>query len=119
MEIDDVVMEDIISSATEKYAGRYFLSENLKEYSPTILKIKRFEKGDEELGMCVIGDYFWYCIAGRCVHIERDKHFYLSNIPIFSISILLASLEEKYTEISKEEFQKHKDFAVKNFIEGL
>lgn len=111
--------DENISIATEKYAGRYFLEKDSEEYRPTVLKIKRFEKDDDDFGLFVRGDYFWYCAGRKTVHIERDKRLYLAGAEGFSIESLLENLERKYTEISKEEFQKHKDFAVKNFIDVL
>lgn len=108
-----------IAAATEKYAGRYFLEKDSEGYRPTILKIKRFEKDNDDFGPFVRGDYFWYCTGGRTVHVEMDKRLYLAGAEEFSIESLLESLGKKYSEISKEEFQKYKDLAIKNIIGDL
>lgn len=111
--------DENISTATEKYAGRYFLEKDSEGYRPTVLKIKRFEKDDDDFGLFVRGDYFWYCAGRKTVHIERDKRLYLAGAEGFSIESLLENLERKHTEISKEEFQKYKDLATNNIMADL
>lgn len=111
--------DNLSAAAIKKYAGRYFLANASDKNMPRIIKLNRFEKIG--YGWTVKGDYFWFALEGghSMFNIEKNKRIYLTSPMEYSLAITIANFEKEYTEISKEEFQKYKDAAVKNFIDDL
>lgn len=103
---DSIEFEEqtLSSAATKEYKGRYFLD---KEGGKKILKIETFGKEFS----------YWY-IIGRVFFIDEERHTCYTDkaektilTASFQPSIkeAVGELEKKYTELSKEEFEKYRE----------
>ena len=118
MESIDFEEDNLSATITKKYAGRFFLANDSTENRIKLFKFKRFERA--YWGWFICGDYFWYTLGQKSFFsIEPNYNLCLESMDAKSIANLIAYFESEYTEISKEEFQKYKDAATKNFIEKL
>ena len=114
----DFEEDNLSATITKKYAGRYFLAKDSTKNTIKLFKFKKFERNC--WGWFICGDYFWYTLGQKSFFsIEPNYNLCLESMDAKSIANLIAYFESEYTEISKEEFQKYKDAATKNFIEKL
>ena len=118
MESIDFEEDNLSATITKKYAGRYFLAKDSTKNTIKLFKFKKFERNC--WGWFICGDYFWYTLGQKSFFgIETDYNLSLKGMDVKSIANLTACFEQEYMEITKEEFQKYKDAATKNFIEKL
>ncbi len=118
MESIDFEEDNLSATITKEYAGRYFLAKDSTKSTIKLFKFKKFEKA--YWGWFICGDYFWFTLGSKSFFgIEPDYNLSLESMDVKSIANLIAYFESKYTEISKEEFQKYEDAAAKDFIEKL
>lgn len=117
MESIDFEEDNLSATITKKYAGRYFLAKNSTKNTIKLFKFKKFERNC--WGWFICGDYFWYTLGQKSFFgIEPDYNLILKSMDN-RIANIISCFEQEYMEITKEEFQKYKDAATKNFIEKL
>ena len=118
MESIDFEEDNLAATITKKYAGRYFLAKDSTKDTIKLFKFKKFERNC--WGWFICGDCFWYTLGQKSFFsIEPNYNLSLKGMDVRSIANLTACFEQEYMEITKEEFQKYKDAATKNFIEKL
>ena len=117
MESIDFEEDNLSATITKKYAGRYFLANNSTKNTIKLFKFKKFERNC--WGWFICGDYFWYTLGQKSFFgIEPDYNLILKSMDN-KIENIISCFEQEYMEITKEELQKYKDAAAKNFIEKL
>lgn len=117
MESIDFEEDNLSATITKKYAGRYFLAKNSTENTIKVFKFKKFERNC--WGWFICGDYFWYTLGQKSFFgIEPDYNLILKSMDN-RIANTISCFEQEYMEITKEELQKYKDAAAKNFMEKL
>lgn len=117
MESIDFEEDNLSATITKKYAGRYFLAKDSTKNTIKLFKFKNFERNC--WGWFICGDYFWYTLGQKSFFgIEPDYNLILKSMDN-KIENIISCFEQEYMEITKEELQKYKDAAAKNFIEKL
>lgn len=117
MESIDFEEDNLSATITKKYAGRYFLAKNSTKNTIKLFKFKKFERNC--WGWFICGDYFWYTLGQKSFFgIEPDYNLILKSMDN-KIENIISCFEQEYMEITKEELQKYKDAAAKNFMEKL
>lgn len=117
MESIDFEEDNLSATITKEYAGRYFLAKNSTKNTIKVFKFKKFERNC--WGWFICGDYFWYTLGQKSFFgIEPDYNLILKSMDN-KIENIISCFEQEYMEITKEELQKYKDAAAKNFMEKL
>lgn len=117
MESIDFEEDNLSATITKKYAGRYFLAKDSTKNTIKLFKFKKFERNC--WGWFICGDCFWYTLGEKSFFgIEPDYNLILKSMDN-KIENIISCFEQEYMEITKEELQKYKDAAAKNFIEKL
>lgn len=117
MESIDFEEDNLSATITKEYAGRYFLAKNSTKNTIKLFKFKKFERNC--WGWFICGDYFWYTLGQKSFFgIEPDYNLILKSMDN-KIENIISCFEQEYMEITKEELQKYKDAAAKNFMEKL
>lgn len=117
MESIDFEEDNLSATIAKEYAGRYFLAKNSTKNTIKVFKFKKFERNC--WGWFICGDYFWYTLGQKSFFgIEPDYNLILKSMDN-KIENIISCFEQEYMEITKEELQKYKDAAAKNFMEKL
>ena len=100
----DFEEQTLSSTATKEYKGRYFLD---KKSGKKVLKIETFKK--EHSYWCIIGRVFFIDEEQHTCYIDKAEKTILTTTFQPSIREAVNELEKKYTELSKEEFEKYRE----------